>query len=54
MKTFGKIGKIMGMQGKYKEALEHYNESLEINRKLYGTDENATINTTLQNIGLVL
>ena len=48
------IGSVLNEQGKYEEALEHYNKSLEIDPKVFGTDEHATIATTLQNIGSVL
>jgi tetratricopeptide (TPR) repeat protein len=52
--TLFNIGQVLFYQGKYAEALDHYNKSLEINRKLFGTDEHATIATTLYNIGKVL
>jgi tetratricopeptide (TPR) repeat protein len=42
------------LQGKFEEALEHYNKSLEIDIKVFETDEHAFIATTLQNIGSVL
>ncbi len=48
------IGLVLDNQGKYEEALEHYNKSLEIDRKVFGTDKHATIATSLSNIGLVL
>ena len=39
--------------GKYQEALENYNKSLEINIKVYGTDDHANIAITFNNIGNV-
>jgi tetratricopeptide (TPR) repeat protein len=48
------IGSVLNEQGKYEEALEHFKKSLEIKRKVYGTDEHANIATTLQNFASVL
>jgi tetratricopeptide (TPR) repeat protein len=52
--TLSNIGSVLSNQGKYEEALNHYNKSLEINRKVFGTDEHAIIATTLSNISKVL
>jgi tetratricopeptide (TPR) repeat protein len=44
------IGKILKMQGRHKEALEYLNKSLEINRKVFGSNEHLCFAETFQNI----
>jgi tetratricopeptide (TPR) repeat protein len=52
--TLNNIGLVLKNQGKNDEALVYFNKSLDIYRKVFGTEEHSSIATTLNNIGSVL
>jgi tetratricopeptide (TPR) repeat protein len=51
--TLNNIGTVYADLSKHEDALDSYSKSLEIQRKIFGTDEHSSIADTLNNIGSV-
>lgn len=51
---FNDLGLVLCKQGKRKEALENFEKSLTIYRKVFGTEDHISVAATLGNMGLLL
>ena len=51
--TLNNIGLVYSKKGDYEEALEYYNQSLEMCRRMYDQNDHPSIGKTLNNIDLV-